>query len=90
MAPTSAFEKPSIRVYSSPKPTQPDSSTIGEFSFRPQNSTASRRVVLLGVEESSVMRGSGCGRIIRERRCELHSARAAPRTELRRRRSPAL
>ena len=30
MAPTSRFEKPSTRVYSSPKPTQPDSSTMGD------------------------------------------------------------
>jgi hypothetical protein len=30
-----------MRVYSSPKPTQPDSSTIGEDSSRPQNRTAS-------------------------------------------------
>jgi len=30
IAPTSRLEKPSTRVYSSPKPTQPDSSTIGE------------------------------------------------------------
>ena len=40
MAPTSVLEKPATRVYSSPKPTQPDSSTIGEASFRPQKSTA--------------------------------------------------
>ena len=40
MAPTSVFEKPSTRVYSSPKPTQPDSSTIGEARRRPQKSTA--------------------------------------------------
>ena len=37
MAPTSRLEKPSMRVYSSPKPTQPERSTIGEASFRPQN-----------------------------------------------------
>src|SRR5437016_287477 len=36
-APASRFEKPSIRVYSSPKPTQPDSSTIGEAKSRPEN-----------------------------------------------------
>src|SRR5215510_13128314 len=41
MAPTSRFEKPSMRVYSSPKPTQPDSRTIGELSARPQKSTRS-------------------------------------------------
>ena len=29
MAPTSRFENPSTRVYSLPKPTQPDSSTMG-------------------------------------------------------------
>ena len=39
IAPTSAFEKPSIRVYSSPKPTHPESRTIGEFRRRPQKST---------------------------------------------------
>src|SRR5207244_8686564 len=37
MAPASRFEKPSIRVYSSPKPTQPESSTIGEAKSRPEN-----------------------------------------------------
>jgi tRNA(Leu) C34 or U34 (ribose-2'-O)-methylase TrmL len=37
MAPTSRFEKPSTRVYSSPKPTQPDSSTMGEANFMPRN-----------------------------------------------------
>jgi tRNA (cytidine/uridine-2'-O-)-methyltransferase len=31
------LEKPSMRVYSSPKPTQPDSSTMGEAKSRPQN-----------------------------------------------------
>src|SRR2546429_8427017 len=36
-APASRFEKPSIRVYSSPKPTQPESSTIGEAKSRPEN-----------------------------------------------------
>ncbi len=36
-APASWLLNPSIRVYSSPKPTQPDSSTIGEASCRPQN-----------------------------------------------------
>ena len=52
IAPTVAFEKPSMRVYSSPKPTQPDNSTIGEVSFKPQNSSARR-----------LMRGStSCGR----------------------------
>src|SRR5512139_980919 len=40
MAPTSRFENPSTRVYSSPKPTQPDSNTMGEASRRPQKSTA--------------------------------------------------
>src|SRR5262245_54977704 len=39
MAPTSRLEKPSTRVYSSPKPTQPDSRTMGEASERPQKST---------------------------------------------------
>ena len=38
-APTSRFEKPSTRVYSSPKPTQPDSSTMGDAKDRPQKST---------------------------------------------------
>src|SRR5690606_25449502 len=41
MAPTSRFEKPATRVYSSPKPTQPDSSTIGEANFMPQKSSCS-------------------------------------------------
>ena len=41
MAPTSRFEKPATRVYSSPKPTQPDSSTIGEVSSSPQKRLAS-------------------------------------------------
>ena len=40
-APTSRFENPSMRVYSSPKPTQPESSTNGVLNFRPQNSMAS-------------------------------------------------
>ncbi len=40
IAPTSRFEKPATRVYSSPKPTQPESSTIGEENLRPQKSTA--------------------------------------------------
>ena len=42
IAPTSAFEKPSTRVYSSPKPTQPDNSTVGEFNLIPQNSVSRR------------------------------------------------
>jgi hypothetical protein len=33
--------KLSTRVYSSPKPTQPDSSTIGEANLRPQKLIAS-------------------------------------------------
>jgi len=37
MAPASRLEKPATRVYSSPKPTQPDSNTIGDSSARPQN-----------------------------------------------------
>ncbi len=41
IAPTSRFEKPTTRVYSSPKPTQPDSSTMGEANFMPQKSSAS-------------------------------------------------
>src|SRR6059058_951749 len=36
-APASRLEKPSMRVYSSPKPTQPESSTIGEAKSMPQN-----------------------------------------------------
>ncbi len=40
MAPASRLENPSTRVYSSPKPTQPDSSTIGDASESPQKSTA--------------------------------------------------
>jgi len=35
-APVSRFEKPSTRVYSSPKPTQPESSTIGEAKSMPR------------------------------------------------------
>jgi hypothetical protein len=42
MPPTSPLEKPSILVYSSPKPTHPESYTIGEPSVKPQNSVASR------------------------------------------------
>src|SRR4029077_6826671 len=41
-APASRLENPSMRVYSSPKPTQPDSSTIGEAKSRPQNFRLSR------------------------------------------------
>ena len=37
-APTSRLENPDTRVYSSPKPTQPDSSTIGETKSIPQKS----------------------------------------------------
>ncbi len=40
MAPASRFENPAMRVYSSPKPTQPESSTIGEANFSPQKSRA--------------------------------------------------
>ncbi len=36
-APASRLENPSIRVYSSPKPTQPESSTMGEANSSPQN-----------------------------------------------------
>src|SRR6266705_3656192 len=36
MAPASRFEKPSILVYSSPKPTHPDRSTTGEPKSSPQ------------------------------------------------------
>src|SRR5262245_16971573 len=42
MAPTAALLKPAILVYSSPKPTQPDRSTIGELSLSPQKSTLRR------------------------------------------------
>ena len=35
-APTSELEKPLIRVYSSPNPTQPESKMIGEFKDIPQ------------------------------------------------------
>ena len=48
--------KPSMRVYSSPKPTQPDSSTIGELSFRPQKSSVRR---LSGRETAEQRRSSG-------------------------------
>src|ERR1700681_8240 len=41
MAPASRLLKPSTRVYSSPKPTHPDSSTIGDDSSSPQKLTAS-------------------------------------------------
>ncbi len=40
-APTSRLEKPATRVYSSPKPTQPDNSTSGDVNGSPQKSTAS-------------------------------------------------
>src|SRR5580658_9309008 len=36
IAPASRLEKPSTRVYSSPKPTQPESNTIGDCSSKPQ------------------------------------------------------
>ena len=42
-APASRFENPSTRVYSSPNPTQPESSTSGVLNRIPQNSTSSRR-----------------------------------------------
>ncbi len=35
-APASRFENPSTRVYSSPNPTHPDSSTMGEAKSSPQ------------------------------------------------------
>jgi len=35
-APISEFEKPLIRVYSSPKPTHPESKMIGELRDIPQ------------------------------------------------------
>jgi tRNA (cytidine/uridine-2'-O-)-methyltransferase len=38
MPPTSRFENPSTRVYSSPKPTHPDNSTIGDSIDMPQRS----------------------------------------------------
>jgi hypothetical protein len=41
IAPASRFENPATRVYSSPKPTQPDSNTIGEASSSPQKRVAS-------------------------------------------------
>ena len=41
IAPASRFEKPATRVYSSPKPTQPESSTMGDANFSPQKSIAS-------------------------------------------------
>src|SRR5258706_3344574 len=41
IAPTSRFEKPATRVYSSPNPTQPDSSTIGLAKLSPQKRSAS-------------------------------------------------
>ena len=44
IAPTSRFENPSTRVYSSPKPTQPESSTMGEANFSPQKSRRERTV----------------------------------------------
>ncbi len=37
-APVSRLLKPSTRVYSSPNPTQPESSTIGVLNGMPQNS----------------------------------------------------
>jgi len=40
-APTSVFEKLSMRVYSSPKPTQPDNKTKGELNLRPRKSIES-------------------------------------------------
>src|SRR5581483_7793708 len=67
MAPASRLLKPSTRVYSSPKPTHPDRSTIGEANCRPQNRSASDAV------GGSSMRWSGpMGR--------LSPIRALPRT----------
>src|SRR5688572_27344046 len=40
IAPASRLENPATRVYSSPKPTQPESSTIGEAKRSPQKSRA--------------------------------------------------
>jgi tRNA (cytidine/uridine-2'-O-)-methyltransferase len=39
------LEKPLTRVYSSPKPTQPDNSTRGDASFKPQNSTSKGKLL---------------------------------------------
>src|SRR6185437_6431015 len=72
MAPASRLLKPSTRVYSSPKPTQPDSSTIGEARRRPQNSSASDAGNAVGddtieVETASIeviIAGGGPGRQI--------------------------
>lgn len=41
-APTSRLEKPSTRVYSSPKPTHPESKTSGVLNCMPQKSMARR------------------------------------------------
>ena len=41
MAPTSRLLNPATRVYSSPKPTQPESSTMGDAKSIPQNRLAS-------------------------------------------------
>src|SRR5690606_13208378 len=55
IAPTSRFENPSIRVYSSPKPTQPDSSTIGERSSSPQKSMPSRLIAYTSMERGRII-----------------------------------
>src|SRR5690348_12431172 len=40
MPPASRLVNPATRVYSSPKPTQPDNKTMGESNLRPQKSSA--------------------------------------------------
>jgi hypothetical protein len=54
MAPASRLENPATRVYSSPNPTQPDSSTMGESNRIPQKSRARGFVSVLAVMPAPV------------------------------------
>jgi hypothetical protein len=55
IAPASRLLNPSTRVYSSPKPTQPDSSTIGEANCSPQNRIASDCGSAVGGDDASAV-----------------------------------
>ena len=74
-APTCRLEKPSTRVYSSPKPTQPDNSTSGVASLTPHRDSAS---------EGSVGRpATGAGVWAAEFMPALWAVRIVPAGELR-------
>jgi hypothetical protein len=59
MAPASRLLKPATRVYSSPNPTQPDSSTIGDASSIPQKLTARDGVADDGVDGGREVSATG-------------------------------